>query len=79
MRIVVGFIIWTSQQGPQSSWPPQPSSTLPQRPEHALLVQPHTPLCALPPQVWYAGRPWSAHVHFKVPPQPFGKSPHWFG
>jgi hypothetical protein len=76
---IVGFIIGVSQQGPQSSLPPQPSSTEPQRPAQALLVQPHTPLCPPPPQVWYAGRPWLAQVQRKVPPQPFEKSPHWFG
>lgn len=42
-------------------------------------MQPHTPLFPPPPHVWYAGRPWLAHVQRKVPPQPLEKSPHWFG
>jgi hypothetical protein len=52
---------------------------VPQRPAQALFVQPQTPLWAPPPQVSYAGKPWSAHVQCNVPPQPFGKSPHSFG
>src|SRR5450631_3286850 len=44
------------QHGPQSMTPPQPSSTLPHALPQLFLVQPHTPLCLLPPQVSYAGR-----------------------